>query len=142
MVIMWPKKSPPADNQLWYLDDNGIIRSKLTDFCLQPSGMLAELSGNLNIILSATYLYVVYCKPGYVVSNYFCFYFSGHGIWLQPFTKQANQMWMPQGKKIVLQNNPGVCLDIYGEDKKDGAKLCQFKYKGSANQHWKLVYIN
>ena len=38
MVIMWPQKSPPASNQLWYLDDNGFIRSKLTNFCLQPSG--------------------------------------------------------------------------------------------------------
>ena len=66
----------------------------------------------------------------------------GHGIWLQPYTKQANQMWIPQGNKIVLRNNPGICLDIHGGEKRDGAKLCKFNYKGNPNQHWKLVYIN
>ncbi|KAK2138554.1 hypothetical protein LSH36_2811g00002, partial [Paralvinella palmiformis] len=46
MVIMWPQKSSPAANQLWYLDDNGFIRSKLTDFCLQPSETLKTESTN------------------------------------------------------------------------------------------------
>jgi len=44
MVIMWPKKSSPTANEVWYLDDNGFIRSKLTDFCLQPSGTFYKCS--------------------------------------------------------------------------------------------------
>lgn len=37
-VIMYRKKSPPAKNQLWYMDQQGIIRSALNDFALHASG--------------------------------------------------------------------------------------------------------
>jgi hypothetical protein len=31
-LVMWDKHSPPAKNQLWYLDTQGCIRSVLNDF--------------------------------------------------------------------------------------------------------------
>jgi len=34
-VIMYRKKSPPAKNQLWYTDQQGIIRSALNDLVFQ-----------------------------------------------------------------------------------------------------------
>jgi len=38
-VIMYkPKHGLEAKNQLWYLDDNGIIRSILNDFALEGKG--------------------------------------------------------------------------------------------------------
>jgi len=38
-VIMYPSKgSRKATNQLWYLDDNGIIRSMLNDYALEAKG--------------------------------------------------------------------------------------------------------
>lgn len=37
-VIMWHPKDELSDNQLWYEDRKGNIRSKLHDFCLDSSG--------------------------------------------------------------------------------------------------------
>jgi len=38
-VIVWPKKvSGDRQNQLWYFDENGIIRSALNDFALTAEG--------------------------------------------------------------------------------------------------------
>ena len=34
-VIVWPKKG--GSNQLWYFDENGIIRSALNDFALSAN---------------------------------------------------------------------------------------------------------
>lgn len=33
-IIMWSKNSPPSKNQLWYQDQQGFVRSALTDFAL------------------------------------------------------------------------------------------------------------
>ena len=37
-VICWQDKGNMADNQLWYEDEEGIIRSKLTDFAIDTTG--------------------------------------------------------------------------------------------------------
>lgn len=37
-VIVYPKKSPPARNQLWYFDPQGVIHSALNDFVLESQG--------------------------------------------------------------------------------------------------------
>jgi hypothetical protein len=37
-VIVYKKKSPPGRNQLWYTDQQGVLRSALNDFALQASG--------------------------------------------------------------------------------------------------------
>ena len=38
-VIVWPKKGGgDRQNQLWYFDENGIIRSALNDFALTAEG--------------------------------------------------------------------------------------------------------
>ena len=47
--------------------------------------------------------------------------------------------WKLDGKKIV--NGSGQCLDIRGDNDKDGAELCAYKYKGNANQHWLIVRV-
>ena len=37
-VIIYEDKGDMADNQLWYEDKNGVIRSKLNDYALDGSG--------------------------------------------------------------------------------------------------------
>ena len=37
-VIMYQRKETPEDNQLWYEDKNGVIRSKLSDMILDGTG--------------------------------------------------------------------------------------------------------
>ncbi len=37
-VLMWGQKPGVEDNQLWYEDQYGIIKSKLNDFCIDASG--------------------------------------------------------------------------------------------------------
>lgn len=37
-VIVWPKKSPVAKNQLWYFDPQGVIHSALNDMVLETQG--------------------------------------------------------------------------------------------------------
>ena len=38
-AIMWPRKpGPPASNQLWYFDSQGVIRSALNDFIMEAPG--------------------------------------------------------------------------------------------------------
>ena len=39
-VIMWSRKDDPSDNQLWYLDSNNVIRSKLNNTALSVSGRM------------------------------------------------------------------------------------------------------
>jgi hypothetical protein len=34
-IIMWNRKQQPSKNQLWYLDQQGFIRSALNDFALE-----------------------------------------------------------------------------------------------------------
>ena len=36
-VIVYGKHSPPSKNQMWYLDQQGFIRSALNDFALDAS---------------------------------------------------------------------------------------------------------
>jgi len=36
-IIVYSKNSPPAKNQLWYLDHQGFIRSAINDFALDAS---------------------------------------------------------------------------------------------------------
>ena len=36
-VIVYSKHTPPSKNQLWYLDQQGFIRSSLNDFALDAS---------------------------------------------------------------------------------------------------------
>jgi hypothetical protein len=43
-VIVWPKKSPPAKNQLWYCDQQGFIRSALNDMVFSSYGKGSELT--------------------------------------------------------------------------------------------------
>ncbi len=50
-VIMYGQNG--ADNQQWYQDEEGIIRSKINDFALDASG---RLSHNINISLVYTTL--------------------------------------------------------------------------------------
>lgn len=43
-VIMWNKKSPPARNQLWYVDQQGVIRSAFNDLALDaPNGQKLKM---------------------------------------------------------------------------------------------------
>jgi len=42
-VIMWPRKSNLEFNQLWYFDGQGVIRSALNDFAMEPSADGAKI---------------------------------------------------------------------------------------------------
>lgn len=48
-VIMYERKDGQEDNQLWWEDRYGVIRSKLTGFALDTSGTLASVRCHLNI---------------------------------------------------------------------------------------------
>ena len=49
-VIVWPKKvSSDCQNQLWYFDENGIIRSALNDFALTSEGQPATNCQSISI---------------------------------------------------------------------------------------------
>lgn len=56
-VIMYKKKSPPGRNQLWYIDQQGIIRSALNDFALQGHGK--SQSSGVSLFVSKNLLKVV-----------------------------------------------------------------------------------
>jgi len=101
-VIMWPKKSVPQANQLWYFDPQGFIRSALNDFV-----MVARV--------------------------------GGEKIKMMPYTGSPMEQWTLDGNRIM--NRAHECLDIRGESKKDGAELISYKYKRSANQHWRIEYV-
>lgn len=57
---------------------------------------------------------------------------------MMPFTGEVRQQWHLVGNKII--NQAHECLDIRGESNKDGAEVISYKYKGSANQHWRIEY--
>jgi len=57
---------------------------------------------------------------------------------MMPYNGDARQQWTLQGNRIV--NRASEDLDIVGESKSDGAELCSYQYKGSANQHWRIEY--
>jgi len=58
---------------------------------------------------------------------------------MMPYNGDVRQQWSFVGNRIV--NKAHECLDICGESKKDGAELCSYQYKGSANQHWRIQYV-
>ena len=47
-VITYGKNDDQPDNQLWYEDGNGCIRSKLNDFCIDSRGELRSLQWHHN----------------------------------------------------------------------------------------------
>ena len=58
-VIVWPKKSPVARNQLWYFDPQGVIHSALNDMVLETkstSSFLIALYTGLAIAASVAAL--------------------------------------------------------------------------------------
>jgi len=42
-VILYADKGDLADNQLWYEDERGVLRSKMNGFAMDASGDLAEV---------------------------------------------------------------------------------------------------
>lgn len=63
---------------------------------------------------------------------------GGRNIQMMPYRGDARQQWRLVGNRIL--NNAHECLDISGESRKDGAAVISYKYKGSANQHWRIEY--
>lgn len=49
--------------------------------------------------------------------------------------------WCICGNRIANCYDDKECLDVKGECKDDGAELCAWEYKGSANQHWQFEYV-
>lgn len=64
---------------------------------------------------------------------------NGSQVVMMPFSGSPHQSWTLMGNRIM--KNQFECLDIAGENRKDGANVVSFKYKGSANQHWRLEYV-
>jgi len=42
-VILYADKGDLADNQLWYEDDRGVIRSKMNSFAMEASGSIVTV---------------------------------------------------------------------------------------------------
>jgi len=64
---------------------------------------------------------------------------DGQHVRTVPFTGHASQRWMISGNRIVRDHKN--CLDIEGGAHHDGAKIIQWNYKGSPNQHWRIDYV-
>ncbi len=50
-IIVYKQNDHPSDNQLWYEDRRGIIRSKLKNFCLEAGQFQIVVSTDLNYIV-------------------------------------------------------------------------------------------
>jgi len=105
-VIMFRAKSGGGqkDNQLWYTDDSGVIRSILNDFALEAKG-------------------------------------KGDKFEMEPFNGMPRQQWIIDGNKIINRVHRNECMDIKNNDGSDGATVCCWDYKGSANQHWRIDHV-
>jgi hypothetical protein len=64
---------------------------------------------------------------------------DGQHVRMAPFTGKSSQRWMISGNRIVRDHKN--CLDIEGGNFGDGAKIIQWNYKGSSNQHWRIEYV-
>jgi len=67
---------------------------------------------------------------------------KGDKFEMEPFKGLPRQMWILDGNKIINRVQRDECMDIKGADKGDGATVLVWKYKGSANQHWRLDYVS
>jgi len=72
------------------------------------------------------------------VLSLFCALGHGDQVVMLPFDNRPPQHWRSVGNRIM--KNQHECLDICGENKKDGANVLSYGYKGSANQHWHVEY--
>jgi hypothetical protein len=66
---------------------------------------------------------------------------QGDKFKMAPWRGDPRQQWVIQGNRIVNRAVPMECLDIERESTKDGANVIAWKYKGSANQHWRFQYV-
>jgi len=102
-VIMYDRKNVQAPNQLWYEDENGILRSKLN---------------------------------GYVLDS------TKDHVKMQPFDPtNSGQYWVIVGDRIQNKYDNRLVLDIAGENKKNQAPLCAYRYMGGDNQHWTFDFV-
>ncbi len=66
----------------------------------------------------------------------------GGNIRMQPYNpNNPRQQWMVQGNRIINRYNPQEVLDIVGQQRQDGARLCAYQYKRTRNQHWRIEYV-
>jgi len=66
---------------------------------------------------------------------------QGDKFKMQPWRGDPRQQWVFQGNKIVNRVLNIECMDIERAANKDGANVIAWKYKGSANQHWRIDYV-
>jgi len=75
-----------------------------------------------------------------VTHNYCTRAAPGKKTEVEPFNGGPHQQWAFEGKRIVNRSN-GEVLDVYGEHGHDGATVGSYRWKDSANQHWRLEYV-
>lgn len=61
---------------------------------------------------------------------------------MKPFNPtNNNHYWIVVGDRIQNKYDNGVVLDIRGENKKNRASLCAYKFTGGENQRWTFEYV-
>jgi len=103
-LIMYKRKETRDLNQLWYLDNEGVIRSKLNHFAME-------------------------CNE------------NKEKVHMQPYTADARQQWIIDGKRIVNKVFRNECLDIKRGNKRDDADVIATPYEGKDHQHWRVEYV-
>jgi len=75
-VILYTDKGDLADNQLWYEDERGVVRSKMNGFAVDTSGYLVSffvwaisLLQCANLCSIVIYLTILYARLANIVSN-------------------------------------------------------------------------
>lgn len=66
---------------------------------------------------------------------------QGDKFRVTPWRGDPRQQWIIQGNKIVNRILQIECMDIERASIKDEASVIAWKYKGSANQHWRIEYV-
>jgi hypothetical protein len=64
---------------------------------------------------------------------------DGEQVRVTPYNGGRSQRWSVSGNRIVRDHHN--CLDIQGANQADGARVIQWNYKGSVNQHWRIEYV-
>jgi hypothetical protein len=116
-VIMWSRKEDAEDNQLWYEDKRGYVRSKINDFFL-------DVNDDGEMILN----------PG-----------DGDDV-SSSWQKWALNLEKDGGSQLICSvvnvDERGDVLDIFQKNDDDGATVGKWGFNGGSNQMWRIEYIN
>lgn len=132
---MWESQHE-NNKQLWYLDQDKIIRSYATDHCLTSHGRLCII----------VYLFILFLRKAIIIfisSINLILIDKGYYpalVTVEPCKNNAtNQKWTLKEMSVINIENPDRCLNIRHSDKHDGAYIVEYKCHRGFNQLWEIV---